>query len=291
MFKIIKNAKISIVHTHQKKGFFIACVLSLFLRSVKFVHHDHGDILLRYPFYELLLKYCSYNFSKIITASLIAKNKLIYKTKIDREKIIVLNNFVDLKKFEFRNKNVTVFSKKKIGIEDGCFIIGFVGRLSEEKGVDCLIKAVSFLSDNYKVLIVGDGILKKKLERLVGELDLKKQIIFLGYLDETRQVYPLLNVLVAPSHSESFPLTVLEAQAMKIPVIVSDINAFKTLLINFKTCLFFKKNDEKDLAEKIKLINKEGKLSEKLINEGLKHAKQFNLPKFMISLEKIYHEL
>ena len=293
MVKIIKKEKIHIIHTHHRKGFYLACILSCFLKSKKFVHHEHGDIFLRIPFYELCFKLFSNNIDKVIVVSEVGKNELQRKTKFDERKIVVLNNFVDLEKFNCINYSHSYITDKKesLGIRKKEFVIGFVGRLSEVKGIDCLIKAVSFLNFDYKVLIVGDGILRKKCEELADILKIRDHIIFLGYFSQPSRIYPLFDVLVAPSTSESFPLTVLEAQAMKVPVISSNIAAFRNILTNFKTAIFFEKEYAKDLADKIKLINTDKELRKRLTNEGFKHVQQFPLDKYLQSLRKIYYEV
>lgn len=290
---MVLREKIDILHAHQRKGFYIICVLSLFFTSKKFIYHEHGDIFFRKPVYQLCLRIFSKMLNQIIVASEMGKKELQRKTKIDDGKIVVLHNFVDLGRFNITNyqKSYILNNRNRLGIEKKDFVIGFVGRLSPVKGVEFLLKSVSLLNFNYKVLIVGDGPSREKLEKLSGKLGLKENVRFMGYIQHIEKFYPLIDVLVVPSKSESFGLIVLEAQAMKIPVIVNNINTFQELLLNSKAAVFYRKNDETDLATKIHLIYRDKDLRKNLIDEGVKHASKYALSSYVSSLERLYYEL
>jgi glycosyltransferase involved in cell wall biosynthesis len=121
-------------------------------------------------------------------------------------------------------------SKKNINIDvdNNKFTIAYVGRLVPQKNVDIIIKAfkkVKNVIKNSQLIIIGDGVLKNELMRLSIENGLKDSIIFLGRLKNPYPIIAKSDVLVLISKWEGFGMVVVEALALGIPVIASDIES------------------------------------------------------------------
>jgi glycosyltransferase involved in cell wall biosynthesis len=113
--------------------------------------------------------------------------------------------------------------------------IGTVGRLSSEKGQDILINAFALLvkqKPDLKLLIVGDGDDRNKLEAQANALKLKEKIIFIGNLSDVRSALKTMKVFVLPSRYESQGLAAMEAMAMGIPPVASNIAGIPALFSN-----------------------------------------------------------
>jgi glycosyltransferase involved in cell wall biosynthesis len=115
--------------------------------------------------------------------------------------------------------------RAELGIPDDVQLLSYVGRLSPEKDVDGLLRVLRGLSVDFKLVIVGDGPEKIKLERLTRELNLNGHVTFLGQKNhkETLAVMKSCDVLILPSRTEVFPTVVLEALAMGRPVIATKV--------------------------------------------------------------------
>jgi glycosyltransferase involved in cell wall biosynthesis len=111
--------------------------------------------------------------------------------------------------------------RAELGITDGEQLLSFVGRLSPEKNVDGLIKALGESSINFKLIVVGDGRERAKLENLTKKLNLEREVVFLGQRphQEALAIMKACDVLILPSKTEVFPTVVLEALALGRPVI------------------------------------------------------------------------
>ena len=292
---IIKNKKIDVLHSHLIKSFFIGYLLKrIYFRDVKLIFHEHGKIFKKNWLYNLFLRRVKKKVDLFIAVSEATKRKLMEDIKIEEEKIKVLYNFVDLEKFnpEVLKRGDKNRERNKLGIKEGDFVIGFAGRLSKVKGCDYLLKAIQYINiPNFKVLIAGDGSERKKLEKLAENLNIKEKIIFLGYVKQILNFYGIINVLVVPSKSESFGISTIEAQACGIPVIASDVGALNELIKNEENGLLFEFANEKDLAEKIELIEKDKELRERLIKNGLFSVKKFSLEKYLNTLNLIYGDI
>ncbi|RJS49582.1 MAG: hypothetical protein CIT03_01965 [Methanobacterium sp.] len=170
-------------------------------------------------------------------------------------KIYVIAAGVEYDKVKKSNNNNsnTNMSNEKVDIF-------FVNNLQEIKGADVLIKSVLLVKDSFtdiNVYIAGIGPQKKKLKKLVKELNLEKNVKFLGFVSnkEKYYYYSVCKIVVIPSRWDCQPAAFFDAAALAKPVIASDMSN-PDVLINKKTGLIFKSEDFEDLAKKIKILLK-----------------------------------
>jgi glycosyltransferase involved in cell wall biosynthesis len=174
-----------------------------------------------------------------IAPSKFLKNKFI-EFGIPENKIVYLPNFVK------------IFSKSE-NLSQNNYLLYF-GRLSKEKGVDVLIKAMQFVDKNIKLKIVGNGPEKENLKKLAEKLKINNQIEFFGYKnqDELKEIIKNSLAVVVPSRwYENCPLSILEAFSFSKPVIASNLGGIPELIKNREIGFLFKPGNAKDLAEKI----------------------------------------
>jgi glycosyltransferase involved in cell wall biosynthesis len=117
-----------------------------------------------------------------------------------------------------------------------------VGRLSEEKAFDELIRAVAPLS-NAKLMIVGEGHDRPRLEALIQELNLNNRVTLAGWRSDVRQLYQAADVLALSSHREGLPNVLLEALALETPVVSTDVNGIPRLIQHDVNGLLVKPGD------------------------------------------------
>ncbi len=218
-----------------------------------------------------LLKFVDF----FIAPSQFLRNKMIeYGFASDR--VIHIPNFID-------TENI------KSSLNNNGYIL-YLGRLSYEKGLKTLIKAIS-LCDSVKLLIAGDGPLKIELEAVVNKITPKK-IKFLGYLNRERlqEIIDGAIFIVMPSECyENFPYAILEAFAAGKPVIGSRIGGIPELVQEGETGLTFEPGNIEDLRDKIDyLINSPDKISEMGRNARKFVEKELNPEKHYKQLMKIY---
>lgn len=139
--------------------------------------------------------------------------------------------------------------RRELGIQESDYLIGGVGRLHESKAWDTLIKAFSNIKEpkNAKLVIVGDGNLKKELTSLVGN---NPNISFVGYRQDVKDIYQIFNLLVCPSRFEPLPRVMLEAMDAQVPIIASDIGGCKELIDDYGGEIF-SVDDSDDLMKKL----------------------------------------
>ena len=145
--------------------------------------------------------------------------------------------------------------KKELGIHEKDFVFLFVGRLVGDKGINELIKQYG-TQRGYKLLLVGP--LESHLDPLHPET-LKKieqhpHIIMTGFQQEVRPFLAISNCLVFPSYREGFPNVVLQAGAMELPSIVSDINGCNEIIVNGKNGLIIPSKNTKAVEEAMQKV-------------------------------------
>lgn len=229
--------------------------------------------------------------SKIITISSDNEKDIINKFPEIRHKLAFVRNGYNSQDFFVEELNKEEVLKKFSINENFEKIVLFVGRISKMKGVDVLVKAAGiYENDKIATLIVGDGAYKTELEALKNELQLKN-IIFLGSKshEELRLLYNISDVLVLPSRKEALPLVAIEALACGTPAIVTDQSGMPNI-INKDVGLVFKMDDEKMLAEKIKLIlDKKVVFDKEWISDYAKN--KYSQDIFMDKLLMLYEEI
>lgn len=113
-------------------------------------------------------------------------------------------------------------------------VIG-VGRLSEEKGFDRLVRAFAEATDNFPnagLIIVGEGALRCRIQSLIEQLGLIDDVILPGYCNNVYSLLKCSSVLVMPSKTEGLPITLLEAMSLKTPIIASSVGEIPKVLGN-----------------------------------------------------------
>jgi len=287
---IIKEKEIQILHCHLLRSFVFGYIVKKFYSpNIILVLHEHGQIFENSFFYNNFLKFSQKKVDLFLAVSKETKKQLIERGKIKEEKIKVLYNFVDLERFNKKNITWDVEKeKKKLGVKKDEFVIGFAGRLAKVKGCEYLIRALPYLDFKYKCLIAGDGDLRKELEDLAKELKVEDKVVFLGYQENILKTYSLLDVLVIPSLSESFGLIAIEAQALGVPVISSNVPALNEIIIDGENGLLFEGGDSKDLALKIKKIQENSKMREELIKNSFDGLGKYSLSNYKKILCEIY---
>lgn len=294
IIQIISKNNISIVHCHLFRSQSFAWLIKLFFkREIKIIFHEHGEILFHYSIlYRPQLILSKYITDKYIAVSQATKNALIQQINIKTEKIEVIPNFVNSDKYlDLNTQETRILKRTNLNITENEFVIGYVGRLSEVKGCNILIQAVKQLTIKYKLIIVGDGEDKEKLENLTKNLDLKDNIKFLGAIAEVETIYPVFDIVVIPSISEAFSLVTIEAQISGVPIIGSNIPALSEIITDEDNGLLFTVNDVDILAKKIEYLFHNQELRKKIIKNGKEKAKQYNYQNFVNNLNRIYNEM
>lgn len=168
------------------------------------------------------------------------KQVMVDVLKIEPAKIQVIPNGIET---TFGNGVENVVNKKPV--------IGFVGRLTPQKGLRYLISAVALLNDRMpgvKLVVAGSGEERVPLIRFAHQLGVADSIDFLGYRPNVAEVLRNVDIFVLPSVWEGFPYVLLEAMMMKKPIIASEIFGIREIIEHKKSGVLVKPRDPESLA-------------------------------------------
>lgn len=121
--------------------------------------------------------------------------------------------------------------QQELELSDEDFVLTMVARLHPIKGHDVVLKALKQCNDaQIHLVLVGDGPIKAEIEEMVKQLQLENNVHFLGFRQDIDHIYSNSHVGLLASHSESFPLALLEATNQKLPLITTDVGGVKQLV-------------------------------------------------------------
>lgn len=232
---------------------------------------------------------------KIIAISNNTKRSLINQTKIPRDKVLLIYPGVKVPSMKERNraKKKAMTIKSKLGL-NGKRIVGVISRVAKEKGQEKLIRSLPILkkkNSKLTVILVGRGPDLSRLKKIAKDLQIKEDVIFLGFVKDKNIALAIMDVFAftATWELEGFGLSLVEAMMMKIPVISFKNNTVHEILRHRKTGFIVRKNNPEYLAQAIINTFKNKNRSIKMTQQGLISAKQkFDI---QISASKIFHIL
>ena len=284
MWNFLRKEKPQIVHTHTPKAGIIG-MLAARLAGVPHRLHTVAGL----PLMEATgIKRKILNFVEKLTYSSATR---VYPNSKGLYDFILQNNFTQSNKLKIiangssNGINTAFFSpaqvseiekvalREKLNIQPDDFVFVFVGRIVSDKGINELIKAFSQLQTaenneltGIKLLLVGG--LESDLDPLnpetLAEINQNKDIISVGFQQDVRPFFAIADALAFPSYREGFPNVVMQAGAMGLPSIVSDINGCNEIIVEGENGLIIPPKNVEKLKEKMLTLAKDKNLYTKL---------------------------
>ncbi|MDD2518981.1 MAG: glycosyltransferase [Bacilli bacterium] len=229
---------------------------------------------------ELTKFYCDKTASELIVPTKKTYDLFKDKYKVDR-KVHIVPSGIEIEKYFVENYKAedVIKLKKELGLNKNDFVILFVGRLGPEKNVDFLIDAHSALAKqnkNCKLLIIGDGPMIDKFKKKIKRNKLTNSVILGGKVpyEKVGLYYQLASVFATASNTETQGLTVVEALAASVPIIVYDDDSYKTAIEKGQNGFVFKTKREYRKHIKYLMDNPDVLLKMKVNarNSSLKHS-------------------
>ncbi len=275
--KIFRSSGILHIHSHFATLPTFAAMLVSKLIGVSFSFTTHDEIFLAHWDLTEEIKHCTF----IIATSYYSKNYLIstYGKELNAKvKVIYLG--VDIEKFHCRKMEK---SQRQI--------ISSVGFLVCKKGFSYLIEACKILRKRgytFQTIIAGDGPERRSLEKLITEYDLENNISLYGMISQEElphflkktMLFVLPSIVEKDGNRDVIPVASMEAMAMGIPVISTEVAGIPELIEHMKTGLLIPQRNSEKLAEGIEILLNSKELRYKLGKSGQeKILKDFSLQK------------
>ncbi|MFQ6130804.1 MAG: glycosyltransferase family 4 protein [Armatimonadota bacterium] len=147
------------------------------------------------------------------------------------EKIAVIENGLDLEAFDRAQEPAP--ERQELGLREEDVVIGTMGRLTRQKGQEHLVRALPAILGEQpaaRVLLVGEGELRPRLEGLAWELGLSDRVVFAGHREDAAACYQVMDIFVLPSLWEACPYAILEAMAAQTAVVASAVGGCRDIV-------------------------------------------------------------
>ena len=195
---------------------------------------------------------------------------------------------VDLARFQPKARN---------GVRPSEVVVGAVARLSPEKGLDVLLRAVARLLEGgtpLRVVLAGEGPLRGRLTRLAARLGIAERVDFRGEVphEQVPAVLAELDVFVMPSRAEGFGVAALEAQAMELPVVGSRVHGIPDVVEDGRTGLLAPPGDVEALAAAIGRLANDAELRTAMGRAGRAFVEErYRWQENAAQMERLYHHI
>jgi glycosyltransferase involved in cell wall biosynthesis len=237
--KYLIHEKINLLHAHGIKATVYAQFVPKSVTTIATFHGTTGHTLM-VKIYEMLEMRGMKKANKVVAVSSVIKDMLKNKG-IPENKIAIIEN-----PLSFKINPINKFPNNET------IQLLYVGRLSPEKGLEFLLKAISEIEFPLKLTILGDGVQRDYLVRLSSELNIHTKVDFVGFQSDVASFMHKAHTLVLPSLREGMPMTLIEACCLGLPVIASNVGAISQLVTDHKNGILVTPGKSESLIQAIK---------------------------------------
>ncbi len=263
--RTFQRERVDIVHTHNPKPGLLGQLaarlagVSVVVNTIHgFYFHDHMRPLPR-RFYILMEQLAAAQSDHILSQNPEDIVTAIEEHIAPAERLEPLGNGIDLRRFDPSTigADVVADTREKLGFAADEFVVGFVGRLVEEKGLRELFSAVQSLRVRHpklRLLVIGPPDPEKPDNLDAGAAaaaGIADITVFAGLRQDLPELYAAMDVFVLPSHREGFPRSPMEAAAMARPVVATDIRGCRETVVDGETGVLVPVRDPAALAQAV----------------------------------------
>lgn len=284
--ELIRSRNIKIIHCNDQKSDVYGYLAGLICPEVRIVSTIHGWISnrLRSKFYLMLDRMVLRRFDAVIVVSDDLRNKAI---GYGMSRVHLIHNAVDTNFWAPRGRPA----------EGEILRVGFVGRLSREKGPLDFVRVARRISQSLpdvRFIIAGKGEEEDAMKQLIQSLGLADKFEFAGHLDENglKSLYNTLACLLMTSYTEGLPMTILEACAMRVPVVSTKVGGVAEIVRDGTNGFLAAAGDVEELAGHAVRILTDEALSADLKTNGRRIVEEsFSLKANINKLQAVYESI
>jgi glycosyltransferase involved in cell wall biosynthesis len=282
LWRIFRRERFTIVHTHQAKAALLGQMAArlagvpIVVNTLHGFYFHDGTPPLKRRLWIALERYQALYSDLILSQNPEDIETAVSERICSRNRIEFLGNGIDLQRFNRAavSDEQRRTKRAELGFSDDTNVIGFVGRLVREKGFTELIQAFGRVRERVpgaKLLVIGP-VDSEKTDAVnpdtAGGSGLREHIVFAGYRHDMPELFAAMDVCVLPSHREGFPRSPMEASAMGVPCVVTDIRGCRQVVEPGRNGIIVPVRQDGPLADAITKILQDGGLAKRMGAEG-----------------------
>ena len=302
--RLIRRERPQILHTHTAKAGTVGRVAALLAGSRRppiVVHTFHGHVLrgyfgpLRSLFFRLLERWLAAQTTALIAVSPQVRDDLVALGIAPRERFAVIRLGIELDERVAPDQNGRVESRRYLGIPDGRFAVGWIGRMTAVKRTDDVLVAFKSLRESgvdATLCMVGDGPDRAGLEQRAHDLGIVRDTLFLGYQEDVAPFYAAFDALVLPSSNEGTPVSVIEALGAGRPVVATRVGGIPDVVRDGEEGFLVEPGATDELAERLGQLARDPALRERMGKQGRDRVlPRYAVERLVDDIDRLYRSL
>lgn len=298
LFFQLKRYRIDIIHTHSSKAGILGrwagrlAGVPVILHTVHgFPFHRFQNVLVR-SLYIFLERVTAYITDYLITICVSDLEKGL-KNKIgEKRKYILLRDGIEIEKLTLSKREIIQIRKTELAISEKNLIVGMIACFKPQKSPLDFVRVASLVHTKVPsclFLLIGDGVLRKEIERFINRSNLTEVVKLLGWEKDAWKLIPLFDICLLTSYWEGLPKFLLEAMACEKPIVATDVDGIPEVVKNGVNGFLLPPGNCEGIAEKViflltdeKMREKMGKASRELLTE------EFHIKNMVAQLDILY---
>ena len=302
--RLIRRERPDILHTHTAKAGTVGRVAARLAgrrRPPIVVHTFHGHVLRGYfgrarsLLFRFLERWLATHTTALIAVSPQVRDDLVALGIAPRERFVVIRLGIELDERVAAEQNGRLESRRYLGIPEGRFAVGWIGRMTAVKRTDDVLVAFKRVRDSGVdacLCMVGDGPDRPQLEQRAHELGVVRDTLFLGYQEDVAQFYAAFDALVLPSSNEGTPVSAIEALAAGRPVVATRVGGVPDVVREGEDGFLVESGDTDELADRLVRLARDPRLRAQMGKRGRERV----LPRYAVArlvedVDRLYREL
>lgn len=297
VYLFIKKSDIEIVHTHSSKAGILGRAAAKLAKAKVIIHTVHG-----WSFNDCQPRFKRLCFIWLERFAALFTDKIIVVSNYDLQ--IGINNLIGRKKkyklirygIDYSEFNLNALNlKQELGIKINGPAVGMIACFKPQKSPQDFIRLAFLVNKKFpgvKFILVGDGILRGKIEKLISESELREQIFLMGWRSDVPRILQAMDIFVLTSLWEGLPISALEAMASSKPVISTDTGGVREVVSEGRTGFLVSRHDMETMSERVIDLLRDDRLREEIgINAKAFLGDNYCLANMVRDTANLYSEL
>lgn len=299
MKAIVTKGNYYLIHTHTPVASFIARLACKEAKDTKVIYTAHGFHFYKgapiknWVIYYLIEKYMSKYTHSIITIN--NEDFQIAKERFHCKNVYLVNGVgIDITKFNPVIPSHRKSLRKIYNIRKGDFVIINVGELNYNKNQELLIRVISVLKKDIpaiRLLLVGEGELIDYNKELTQYLKLEDEVKFIGFRKDINSLLKISDLYVSTSKREGLPVSVMEAMATGLPLVVTNCRGNRDLVANGKNGIVVQGDTVGEIVSSIKEIYKDKELRNNFFDYSMYIINNYSIDNILIDMQRVYSKV
>ncbi len=297
--EIVLRHDINLVHSHDHKSDLFAFLLRRWLwrRQLSLVSTAHAWVMigLKGEIYRRLDLSLMRRFDHLIAVSHATKDEMV-DAGVPADLVSVIHNGIDTDTWAPNRASGSL--RDELNLRQAFPVIGYVGRIMPEKDLETWLRAAALVAKQYphaRFVLVGegkDGITLGQLKQLAAELGIADRTYFPGYRSDLLPVYAAFDLFVLSSRREGLPNSILEAMAMGLPVVTTDVGGAKEIVVDGQTGYVLPQGDVEGIARGLMALAENGSSRQRMSMAGrMRVEREFSFSIRLRLIEALYEKI